>query len=94
MDSPSNFANGNSIGAEPDARITCLASMTSGSPSGGVNSTFLPASNLPWPTRPSTLFALKRPPMPPVNCRDNSGATLLHSTEIELHAAGLYTVVS
>ena len=45
--SPSKGAIGISIGVEPLARTILFADMTSTSPSTGVNSTFLPASNLP-----------------------------------------------
>ncbi|MNP14766.1 hypothetical protein D3C76_1071020 [compost metagenome] len=49
-----------SIGREPDARITFSASITSTVPSGLVTSTFLPASNLPWPWIEVTPLALNR----------------------------------
>ena len=47
--SSSTGATGILTGTEPVARITYFGSKTCTSPSNGVNSTFLPASNLPVP---------------------------------------------
>ncbi|MNC20171.1 hypothetical protein D3C75_681140 [compost metagenome] len=55
-----------SIGLEPDAMITWVASSTWTEPSSAVTSTCLPASSLPWPSTRVTPLALNRPAMPPV----------------------------
>ncbi len=71
-----------SMGAEPEARITCFAVSSRRVPSGAVNSTRRPGSSLPCPCSGVTPLALEEREDALCHRLDDAALALLHLGDI------------